>query len=89
MTYKYGSSVAANGKSFAHLEQHMRVGSPRGICTNCGEGFTSDSAYDRHQRFDVKKDKVICRHPATVNLVLDETGFWRCKSPAEVSTSRV
>jgi hypothetical protein len=74
-------NIAANGKDFTHLLSGLRVGSQRGICTACGEGFNSGTGFDRHQKF--KNGEVVCTHPSKFGLIQDESGFWKSAGPPE------
>lgn len=47
-------------------------------CAQCGEKFTSLTAFDRHQDVDYKrKPIVVCRPPADAGLVRGDDGRWR------------
>lgn len=75
------NNVAKSGKDYTHLLSGLRVGSQRGICTNCGEGFTSGTGFDKHQKF--KDGEIECKHPSEVGLIQAADGFWQSPGPPE------
>lgn len=73
-------NIAANGKSYEHLLPGLRIGGNRGICTNCAEGFTANSGFDRHQSVN-KAGDVVCKHPSKLGMVQGPDGYWGFPPP--------
>lgn len=54
----------------------LPAGTGRCKCMACGRYFSVASNFDKHQRQD-KDGRNICVDPATVGLVIGESGYWQ------------